>query len=70
MHLLDAPYRVLRQFARSNRSKPDALPVAWAVRTDTVKSARILGDCLRLGEASRVELVLGPRQRVYVRWED
>jgi hypothetical protein len=70
MEPLFAPYRVCRKFARCNLSKSNALPVAWAVRVDGPKSARVLAESLRLGGASRVEVITGPAWRAYVRWAD
>ena len=67
---LFAPYRICRKFARCNVSKANALPVAWAVRVDGPKSARILADSLRRGGASRIEVVAGPARRAFVRWAD
>ncbi len=70
MEPLFAPYRVYSKFGRNDGRKPDALPVAWAVRIDTGKTARVLVDCLKLGDVSRVEVVVGPHKRLYVRWAD
>jgi len=70
MEPLFAPYRAYCKFGRNDGRKPDALPVAWPVRADRVRSARVLVDCLKLGDVSSVEVVLGPQERVYVRWTD
>lgn len=70
MSPLQAPYWVYHCAACRRPSHPAAHPVPWAVRIETTRAARVVVDCLKGRDVSRVEVVVGPRGRVYVRWTD
>jgi hypothetical protein len=70
MSPLVAPYRVHFRSGRSESANPAALPVPWAVRIENTRAARVVIDCLKDRTVSRVEVVVGPYGRVYVRWCD
>jgi hypothetical protein len=45
-------------------------PVRWAVPIKHPRTARVAVDCFRDRGLSRVQPVVGPTGRVYVRWAD
>jgi hypothetical protein len=67
---LAPPYRVRSRFAGPAADLPIGFPVPWAIRVEDVPSARVAVGCLMGRPVARLELVLGPAGRVYVRWTE
>lgn len=67
---LAPPYRVHAAFAGPAARLPILFPVPWAIRVEDVASARVAIECLMDRPVARLQIVLGPYRRVYVRWTE
>jgi hypothetical protein len=70
MFPLAPPYCVHASFAGPAAGLPITFPAPWAIRVEDLPSARVAVGCLMDRPVARLELVLGPHGRVYVRWTE